>query len=70
MLCSPLRSPARSIAVVTDSVACIPPELWVVEFSPLMGYVCGAGTLGVAFYADQGASLGPLNDACSERGIW
>ncbi|MHC4610143.1 MAG: DegV family protein, partial [Planctomycetota bacterium] len=31
-------------------------ELWVTEFSPLMGYVCGTGTLGVAFYASQGSS--------------
>jgi DegV family protein with EDD domain len=25
-------------------------ELWVTEFSPVMGYACGTGTLGVAFY--------------------
>lgn len=25
-------------------------ELWVTEFSPLMGYACGTGTLGVAYY--------------------
>jgi hypothetical protein len=25
-------------------------ELWVTEFSPLMGYACGTGTLGVAFF--------------------
>jgi DegV family protein with EDD domain len=25
-------------------------ELWVTEFSPLMGYTCGTGTLGLAFY--------------------
>jgi len=25
-------------------------ELWISEFSPLMGYACGTGTLGVAFY--------------------
>ncbi|MBC8476751.1 MAG: DegV family EDD domain-containing protein, partial [Dehalococcoidia bacterium] len=25
-------------------------ELWITEFSPLMGYACGTGTLGVAFY--------------------
>jgi DegV family protein with EDD domain len=25
-------------------------ELWITEFSPLMGYSCGTGTLGVAFY--------------------
>jgi len=27
-------------------------ELWVTEFSPLMGYACGAGTLGLAFYPE------------------
>ena len=26
-------------------------ELWLTEFSPLMGYACGTGTLGLAFYA-------------------
>ena len=26
-------------------------ELWVSEFSPVMGYACGTGTAGVAFYA-------------------
>lgn len=25
-------------------------ELWLTEFSPLMGYACGTGTLGMAFY--------------------
>lgn len=25
-------------------------ELWISEFSPLMGYACGTGTLGIAFY--------------------
>ena len=25
-------------------------ELWLTEFSPLMGYACGTGTLGIAFY--------------------
>lgn len=25
-------------------------ELWLSEFSPVMGYACGTGTLGVAFY--------------------
>ncbi len=25
-------------------------ELWISEFSPLMGYSCGTGTLGLAFY--------------------
>ena len=27
-------------------------ELWLAEFSPLMGYACGTGTLGLAFYAE------------------
>jgi fatty acid-binding protein DegV len=27
-------------------------ELWMTEFSPLMGYTCGAGTLGLAFYPE------------------
>ena len=26
-------------------------ELWLTEFSPLMGYACGTGTLGIAFYS-------------------
>jgi len=25
-------------------------ELWIGEFSPIMGYACGTGTLGIAFY--------------------
>ena len=28
-------------------------ELWITEFSPLMGYACGTGTLGFAFYAED-----------------
>lgn len=28
-------------------------ELWVTEFSPVMGYACGTGTAGVAFYAEE-----------------
>ena len=27
-------------------------ELWLTEFSPVMGYVCGTGTVGFAFYVD------------------
>jgi len=27
-------------------------ELWTSEFSPLMGYACGTGTVGVAFYTE------------------
>ncbi len=28
-------------------------ELWLTEFSPLMGYACGTGTLGIAFYPES-----------------
>jgi fatty acid-binding protein DegV len=28
-------------------------ELWITEFSPVMGYTCGTGTLGVAFYTED-----------------
>ena len=28
-------------------------ELWISEFSPLMGYACGTGALGIAFYTDD-----------------
>ncbi len=28
-------------------------ELWLTEFSPVMGYACGTGTLGLAFYCDE-----------------
>jgi DegV family protein with EDD domain len=28
-------------------------ELWVTEFSPVMGYACGTGTMGVAFYPED-----------------
>ena len=27
-------------------------EIWLTEFSPLMGYACGTGTLGLAFYSE------------------
>jgi len=27
-------------------------ELWITEFSPIMGYACGTGTLGFAFYPE------------------
>lgn len=30
-------------------------ELWLTEFSPLMGYACGTGTLGLAFYPEDRA---------------
>jgi DegV family protein with EDD domain len=28
-------------------------ELWITEFSPLMGYATGTGTLGLAFYSEE-----------------
>ncbi len=28
-------------------------EIWLTEFSPLMGYACGTGTLGLAFYKED-----------------
>ena len=28
-------------------------ELWQTEFSPIMGYACGTGTLGVSFYPED-----------------
>jgi DegV family protein with EDD domain len=28
-------------------------ELWLAEFSPVMGYACGTGTIGVAFYPEN-----------------
>ncbi len=27
-------------------------ELWITEFSPVIGYACGTGTLGLAFYSE------------------
>ena len=27
-------------------------ELWLSEFSPVMGYACGTGTIGISFYTD------------------
>jgi len=28
-------------------------ELWLTEFSPVMGYACGTGTVGLAFYTED-----------------
>jgi fatty acid-binding protein DegV len=28
-------------------------EIWLSEFSPVMGYACGTGTVGMAFYTDD-----------------
>jgi DegV family protein with EDD domain len=30
-------------------------ELWLAEFSPIMGYACGTGTVGIAFYTEEEA---------------
>ena len=27
-------------------------EMWLTEFSPVMGYACGTGTVGIAFYTE------------------
>jgi DegV family protein with EDD domain len=35
---------------VVDEFNCT--EIWISEFSPIMGYACGTGTLGLAFYTD------------------
>jgi len=35
---------------VSSEFNCV--ELWVTEFSPLMGYACGTGTVGLAFYPE------------------
>jgi len=37
--------------MVADEFNCV--ELWVTEFSPVMGYACGTGTLGLAFYTED-----------------
>ena len=36
---------------VSSEFNCV--ELWVSEFSPVMGYACGTGTLALAFYAES-----------------
>jgi len=36
---------------VSSGFNCI--ELWLTEFSPLLGYACGTGTLGLAFYSED-----------------
>ena len=28
-------------------------EIWLSEFSPVMGYACGTGTVGIAFYLEN-----------------
>jgi len=36
---------------VSSEFNCV--ELWITEFSPVMGYACGTGTLGLAFYPED-----------------
>lgn len=36
---------------VSNELNCL--EIWISEFSPIIGYACGTGTLGLAFYADD-----------------
>jgi fatty acid-binding protein DegV len=28
-------------------------EIWLSEFSPVMGYACGTGTVGISFYTED-----------------
>ena len=39
-------------------------ELWLTEFSPLMDYACGTGTLGLAFYRkiDKHSTIKNMSD--------
>ena len=37
--------------LISSQFNCV--ELWLTEFSPVMGYVCGTGTVGFAFYRDD-----------------
>jgi len=39
------------MAKVSAEFNCV--ELWLTEFSPLMGYACGTGTLALAFYMED-----------------
>ncbi len=41
----------RLMERVSSEFNCV--ELWLTEFSPLMGYACGTGTLGLAFYRED-----------------
>lgn len=36
---------------IANELNCI--EIWVAEFSPVMGYACGTGTVGIAFYTEE-----------------
>jgi DegV family protein with EDD domain len=41
----------KLMARVASEFNCV--ELWLSEFSPVMGYACGTGTVGTAFYPDD-----------------
>jgi DegV family protein with EDD domain len=41
----------RLQARIASEFNCI--ELWLAEFSPIMGYACGTGTVGIAFYPEE-----------------
>ncbi|HTY82416.1 MAG TPA: DegV family protein, partial [Dehalococcoidales bacterium] len=40
----------KLLARVKKEFNCV--ETWLSEFSPVMGYACGTGTVGTAFYLD------------------
>lgn len=42
---------AKLMERVSAEFNCV--ELWLAEFSPVMGYACGTGTLGLAFYTED-----------------
>jgi len=41
----------RLMERISSDFNCV--ELWLTEFSPVMGYACGTGTVGFAFYTDS-----------------
>ncbi len=51
----------KNVAVVTDTTACIPQdkvaeygiELFITEFTPVMGVHTGPGVIGAAFYCEE-----------------
>jgi DegV family protein with EDD domain len=45
-----LEEAQRLMERVASEFNCV--ELWLTEFSPLMGYACGTGTIGLAFYKE------------------
>jgi fatty acid-binding protein DegV len=36
---------------ISNEFNCV--EIWLSEFSPVMGYACGTGTVGVSFYPES-----------------